>query len=233
MPDRALVTTQINEEEMRDKALSCTVVSFIPWELNEEKPGLIPPRFKIEKSDGKIPTITHIRKAFHFVYLDETRGSLKANDPSDEVANSICNDFINAQLEVDDVAKPGIFWLPGLLFYDEIAKKYKERLDAVKEGQRRWFLNICRIADDDWNRYHKHNSVSDFQRTAARMLGWDPKEHLWMDPEVVQKPFEGKTTRCLACNTELEGEPVICKACGCILRPSEYDKMKFTTKKES
>jgi len=212
------------ELEPREKALACTVVSLVPWDIEEFKPGLIPGRFVIPKSDTKTPAILHVVKSIHYVYLDDTRGSLQARDPSDEVAKSIVNDFVSGQLVLDENASPGIFWIPGFLELDEVLEKYKVEITRQKIRQNRWFLNIARMADDDWTRYHKHNVISDFQRTAALLIGWNPDSHEWMRAEIKEKE---NVKLCIACNSPLPGDPIMCPTCKCILKPEEWKKLEF------
>jgi hypothetical protein len=38
------------------------------------------------------------------------------------------------------------------------------------------------LADNDWNRYHQHNVVSDFQRKCADFIGWSAAQHEWISP---------------------------------------------------
>lgn len=224
---------EVSEEifDPKEKYLGCTVVSLIPWKLTEEKPGLIPGRYSIPASDGINPIFIYIRKAKHSVYLDDTRGSLWAADPSDEVAAAICRDFKSGQLAIDEDSEPGLFWLAGLLMREEILGEHSDRIKSAQRKQLNWFLNIAKIADDDWDRYHKHVVVSDFQRIAAKMIGWDPEEHEWMKAAIKEKPFEGKVTRCIACNAQLEGDPVICRFCTCILKPEVHKTLVFTKEK--
>jgi hypothetical protein len=177
-------------------SLRCTVVSLVPLEINEEKPGLCPPRFRIPASDGETPQIIHVDTAHHFVYLDESRGSLQVKNPSDIIAKSIVEDYKAGQMGVDDECGPAIFWIDKELTLDEVMKDYKVELMKLRLRQRQWLLNICMIADNDWQRYHQHNVISSFQREAAKMIGWDPKDHEWMTPAMTMQ--EG-TIKCPYC----------------------------------
>src|SRR5258708_31153204 len=106
-------------------SLKSTVISFVPFDINEEKPGLYPPRYSISASDVKTPSLLHIETANHFVYLDESRGSLRVPDPSDQVARSVVEDYIESQLSVDDEARPALFWVPDELSVEEIQYRFK------------------------------------------------------------------------------------------------------------
>jgi uncharacterized protein YqjF (DUF2071 family) len=55
---------------MAQKILGCTVVSIVPFKINEQKPGLIPGIFTIEASDGKNPQVLVVQDARHNVYID-------------------------------------------------------------------------------------------------------------------------------------------------------------------
>jgi hypothetical protein len=208
---------------MSEPRLACTVVSFVPFPIKEEKPGLIPGRFFIKDSDTKEPEVLQIEKAIHFVYLDENRGSLQVRDPADEVARSIVEDFCTAQLGISEGCHPGIFWVPGAYSVKEIKEQFGKQCIEAKIAQMRWLTKICQIADDDWNKYHQHNVVSDFQRTAAHIIGWKPEEHEWMNKRQVNED----STRCPACQTLVSPSLVVCTSCKCILRPEEYKKLQF------
>jgi hypothetical protein len=200
----------------------CTIVSIVPRPIRQEFPGLIPPIFELEESDGNYPVVKLVKTAMHFVYLDETRGSLRVQDSPNEVARAICDDFTNSQVGVstDSVGRPGIFWLVGELTAPEVIEKHTPRLQNAHALQTIWMTDLARMADNDWNRYHAHNVVSEFQIKVARMLGWNPEQHDWMTPE--KHP-----DTCPACNTPTKSGIIICPTCRCILNPEEYKKLQF------
>lgn len=210
---------------MTDKTekLGCTVVSFVPFDIFEEKPGLIPGRFAIPAcKDGK-PQVLHVDKAIHYVYLDETRGSLVQRNPSDTVAESIVEDFVTSQMGISEGARPALFWVPGLRNEAEVSILYKERVEQALAEQKHWFLNCCRIADDDWNKYRKHNSVSDTQRQMAVQLGWKPEQHPWMDSAVIPESI----SVCPSCTTQVNSAAVLCPNCKCVLDVEKFKGLQF------
>lgn len=221
------MTATTPQMSVHEKALHCTIVSFIPWPLHEFKPGLMPGHFHINASDTKTPTCIYIaNKTIHYVYLDDTRGSLPARDPSDEVARSIVQDYVASQLGVDEGARPGIFWVPGYHTPEEILKNFEDMCKEIKSAQTNWFLNLARIADDDWTRYRKHNVISDFQRVAASLINWSPEDHEWMRAAIKQKDLEGPPTKqCIACRQHIDLEAVVCNFCKCIVDPEKATKM--------
>jgi hypothetical protein len=176
-------------------SLNSTVISFVPFDINEEKPGLYPPRYHIKASDMKEPSLLPIGTANHFVYLDESRGTLRVPDPSDQVARSIVEDYIESQLCVDDDSKPALFWVPEEIDAQRVKETFKVEIVRKLLSQKRWFLNVAKLADNDWSRYHQHNVISEFQRKCADFIGWNHKEHEWMSPMITMKssscPFCG------------------------------------------
>jgi hypothetical protein len=163
-------------------SLESTVISLIPFEVREHKPGLFPTHFHIEASDMKTPSLLHVGTCYHFLYLDETRGNVRVPNPSDIVARAIVDDYVNSQIATDDEAKPALFWVPERVTVEEAKEKYKIEIARHLLRQKKWFINICMLADNDWNRYHQHNVISSFQRRCAEILGWTSQEHEWLGP---------------------------------------------------
>lgn len=171
-------------------ALESTVVSFIPFEIVAHKPGLYPPHYKVNPSDMKTPELLHVGTAFHFIYLDETRGYLRVSNPSDIVARAIVDDYVTSQISVDDESRPALFWVPEKVGVKEVQERFKLEIAKALQSQKKWFTNVCMLADNDWNRYHQHNVISSFQRKCAEIIGWSPEQHEWMAPMTT---FEGLT----------------------------------------
>jgi hypothetical protein len=168
-------------------SLESTVVSLVPFEITAHKPGLYPPYFRIASSDMKTPELLHVGTSYHFTYLDETRGSLRVPDPSDQVARAIVEDYTNSQLSVDDNSGPALFWIPENLGVAEVQIKYKSEITRYLQRQKSWFLNVSMLADNDWSRYHQHNVISAFQRKCADIIGWNSAEHEWMSPQTTME----------------------------------------------
>jgi hypothetical protein len=185
-------------------SLESTVVSLVPFEILAHKPGIYPPYFQIKASDMKTPELLHVGTSYHYTYLDETRGSLRVPDPSDQVARAIVEDYTNSQLSVDDEASPALFWIPENLNVIQIQEKFKVDIARYLIKQKRWFLNICMLADNDWSRYHQHNVISTFQRKCAEYIGWDSSKHEWMSPQTTME-----SSSCPYCGTSVpKGLPV-------------------------
>jgi hypothetical protein len=207
----------------KERDLRCTVISIVPFIIDENKPGLIPSRYVIAPSVNGEPQILHVGTAIHYVYIDETRGSLQVRDPSFEIAKSIVQDYVNSQLGISEDAGPGIMYVNREMSLSEVKTILKLELMKLKLRQNRWFENICRIADDDWTRYQKHTVISDFQRTAAETLGWDSSKHPWMKIQA----SELKPNKCPACSTPVSENSIVCSNCRCILDKEKYEKLAF------
>lgn len=214
---------------IRDKALACTVASFVPFTIQEQKPGLFPGKFDIPASDTKTPQVIHIKNSIHYVYLDDTRGSIIARDPSDEVAASICNDFINSQLGLKDDARPALLWFPGALNVAEIMEEYKAECLKAKQFQYNWFVELVKIADDDWQRYHKHTVISDFQRKIANIMGLSPEKHEWMSEQVFEAQNSPAPKLCVACKSAIHADAAVCPVCRAIQNVDKAKNFNFAS----
>jgi hypothetical protein len=185
-------------------SLRSTVISLVPLDITERKPGLVPSMYHIPASDMKTPSLLKVDTATHFVYMDESRGSLPVKNPSDIVAKSIVDDYCSSQLGIDEEASPALFWVAKDLEIEEVQSRFKIEIMRALIKQKRWFLNVSMMADNDWARYHQHNVISFFQRKVAEIIGWNPKEHEWMAPGTTMK-----SSPCPYCGISVpEGLPV-------------------------
>src|SRR5580765_8304096 len=94
-----------------------TVVSILPVQIDESKPGLLPGQYIIPgvKDPMEDVEVLHVFRAKFPVYLDENRPALIVPAPSDTVANSICVDYKVSMpgFEVG-ISEPGLFWARGM-----------------------------------------------------------------------------------------------------------------------
>jgi hypothetical protein len=150
---------------------NATVVSILPAKVNEEKPGLYPGTFQIPAAKDGDFNILHVGVSHYIVYLDSSRGSLRVPELGSKIARSIVEDFIKAQIGVEDGREPGLFWVEGHLTKEEILAKHKDLLEQAKEKQKNWFTALVMLGDDNWVRYGTHSAISGVQITAAKSLG--------------------------------------------------------------
>lgn len=207
---------------MTQSVMGCTVVSFVPFPITEEKPGLIPSRFNIEAADANTPRVLYVNEVMYYVYLDETRGSLPVQARADRVAQSIVDDYVQSQIAIDENSRPGIFWVPGRYSAFEVLLNFKDLCKEAQNVQMGWFEKLGRMGDNDWKRYGQHNAISDVQRKAAEMLGWRPEEHEWMGGRT-----SDTSIRCPACTMLVPKGAIICSSCKCILDPEKHKTLAF------
>ena len=198
--------------------LKSTIVSIVPFVIKEYKPGLYPPHYIIPaSSDGdKDIQIVHVGEATHYMYIDQDRGHARLFTPPYEVARSVVEDFVSGQLGVDENAAPGLFWLPREESLESVKSEHKEKLELARTRQRNWFKNATMIADNDWNRFHQHNVISDFQRRMAVLIGLDPVKHEWMSPEVA-----ASKVKCPGCYSMVDPQQAFCAICLTVINPEK------------
>ena len=186
--------------------MDITIVSFLPWALNELKPGLIPEQYYIPPAiDGK-PGILHINDARSNLYVRDGK-TYPITHPAEEVANSLVNDYCSAMLQAEDDKKPAIFWVHGKYSADDILNKFKIEIEQARKKQSAWFIKLVRLADDDWAKFGQHRMITDIQRYAAHNLGLVNKP--WMQDLEPQQ-----YTKCPACSTMVDITAAVCKNCG-------------------
>ena len=184
----------------------CTVVSLLPYPLEEGKPSLIPGVFYIPAcEDKKIPVVIHVNDGFSRLYIRDGK-TFPVTHPGEEIAQSIVEDYCTSQLEADADARPAIFWVSGKLSPMEVITKHKKTLDDVKTKQNRWFLRLVKRADDDYAVSKQSRMVTELQRKAAAALGLRNKE--WMQE---LEPIEH--IKCPFCSTIIEEAAAVCKNC--------------------
>lgn len=198
-----------------------TVVSLVPFEINETKPGLIPGSFIIPPSTNNEIQILHVTEAIFFVYIDEQRGSMKITTPSYKVAASIVEDYLTAQLGVDPDVHPAVFWVRGKLTALEVQLRHGDQITSAHESQNRWFDKLIMLADDDWEKTRQHMTISDTQRHAARARG---QNRPWLI-----KPADApvKFKICPSCASSVPEAAVLCPICKLVLDPERHKELVY------
>ena len=212
---------------MERQVPAATVISMVPFPIDEVKPGMTPSKFHLDPAPFDGFTTLLIHKCQHGVYLDQFRPVLIVPTAPEEVAEAICLDYKKGQLGIlMNEAEPGLFWVPGDFSTPESHKQLVAMAAAdfrsAKEKQIAWFKAIVAMADDIWNKFHQRGMVSSMQRLAATYL---KLERGWLlDDEVKQSMSE-----CSVCFEKVNPNAIVCRHCGAILNQTEYDKRKFTT----
>ena len=156
----------------KDELLS-SVISIVPFPIEEMKPGLYPGNFEIKSSIDNIPEILHVGESVYHVEVDAGR-SITVTVPSHRIAESIVNDFLSSQLAVRsgeiNECGPGIFWKFGKYSMERILLECAGELESARQRQHKWFTRLVEMADDDWEKLRQHRAITDMQRKAAKFL---------------------------------------------------------------
>jgi len=198
----------------------CTIVSLIPFQIDEEKPGLVPKTYRIPPCVGGIPQVLHVTTARSYIQLDDERPAIVSRTPASDLARAIVRDYIDGQMCVSEDCLPGLGWLPGKLSATEILTKHVDFITKLREQNRRWFAALVRVADDDWNRYHSHKAISDFQRSACNSLSLTREWNV----DVVEI---SKMVTCPSCGSSAKPEAATCGFCRCVLDEAKFEKLKY------
>ena len=187
-----------------------TVVSLLPIELNEKKPGIYPGHFTIPAAKGEDFEILNLANSVAHVYMDESRGSMTIVQESEVVAKSIVDDYINSCIAVDKLESviPGLFWVEGEFNKPGILSKFPEKIKEAKFNQSKWFHALVKMADDDWARNRSHKSITPLQKLAATSLEQFLGKKEWASVVDVQA-----YKACKFCTSQIPNEAVVCPVC--------------------
>lgn len=213
-------------------SLKSTLISLVPFPISEFKPGLCPGQFDVSASENGRPSCKVIDQAFYYVYIDKDRGSLRVVDPSYKLAAAICLDYNQSQLGARPECHPGFYWKLGEFTTEQIEKEHAEELAAYRSIQMNWFIELVKMADDDWEKTRQHYSISDVQRYALKSI--DPTNSR-MRPWLIVNPLlqaneqesAAKSIICPACASDIIASAVMCRYCRCIIDQKRYSEMSF------
>jgi len=199
-----------------------TVVSLVPYEVKDSKPGIIPGEYTVPPSNGIIPALLIVKDANSPLYRGSDMPNFNMIIPGEEIARSLVNDYIRAQLVYAEDAHPALFWIPGE-FRDGnvVITKFNPELEKSRTVQNNWFKKLVELADDEWSRNHQHKTITDIQRFACRSLGLTEQKEWYTSPDPVQM------IKCPACMTMVEKAAVVCRNCKHILDPAQAKKLGF------
>lgn len=212
----ALLVSLENDEQ-------CTIISIVPFMINEFKPGIYPGRFIIQPClDTKKPETLLVGTSVHFIPQyngDDEMPPHVVKTSCKDIAKAVVSDYLQGQMDVDEFCGPGIAWLPGKVIGSELLTKHPNLYMKLVKMQSAWFEKLVQRADNDWNRYKRHTVISENQRFACRALGL---ERDWLTPNSSEIPV-----KCPACFSQCSSQAVVCMNCRCILDKEKYDKMTF------
>lgn len=198
---------------------NCTVISLVPFSIKEIKPQVIPGYFQIPPAKKDSFQRLPVGESIYWMESPyKGMPPIKITETPRAMARSIVNDYIEAQLATDTDTAPGLFWVEGHWDKREITEGFASELEAARNRQNRWFVNLIRIADDDWAQSHQHRAISDIQRHAARALG--------MSKEWLTVSVDERMVQCPLCKELVRHDAIVHNMCGYILKPEEYEKLR-------
>lgn len=191
--------------------MTATVVSLVPYAIEERKPGLIPGSFQIPAAKDGEPQFLYVKESKFDVYAGDNR-SIRVSVQPYEVARSIVDDHIDGSLLVTKgVAEPALFWVVGeVKNRQHLVTNFREEVHAAAVRQQTWFRVLVEKADDDWQRYRQHKMVSDLHKHAARALKLDRE---WL----LQEEIDRQLSECPACFVKVNPKAAFCFNCKTIL----------------
>jgi len=200
-----------------------TVVSILPKTISERKATITPGFFEIPPGSFENPSLLVIGPSSWWREVDENQPLLEIPVSSIQVADSIVRDYANGLLACNMADQmPGIFYIPGEWTVAKLKAEHSPLLLKAQAGQKKWFLELVRIADILWSRSNGNPlSISDDARLACKQLN------------ITQKPWLGdlqtaELVRCVACGSLRNQLFPICQTCKAIADPVRAKELGIT-----
>lgn len=203
--------------------MSATVVSIFPFALPKiQKPSLYPGEWDIPISKDGRPAVLIIGDNVKTPYFNPMapRGQENTMIPvlADEVARSIVEDQISSMIHVTEDAQPGLFWVHGEYSIDKVERELSDKLDELREKQRRWFAENVKEADDLWGKWRQHRMIGQRHRDAANFLGL---KRDWCD---LDRHID-EVVPCKFCTILIPKIAVVCPNCKQVLQKDQYEEL--------
>lgn len=186
-----------------------TVVSLVPIEIRENKPGLRPPTYLIPPAPRGDFNLLHIADAKYAYYIDVHRGAITLVESAEVVANAVVDDYLRASIFRTDEAYPGLFWVPGKATKEIIKAMHADKLEKAQKAQDKWCNILLRQADDAWRQWRRHNMITDTQRAIANYLGLKREWTEEIDPT--------QNVECRFCTSVISARAKVCPICRMVL----------------
>lgn len=213
-PNRRTIRAPINP---MDKS---TIVSILPKSISERKVTIQPGIFELAPGTYEKPSILVVGSSSWWREIDENQPLLEIPVSSIQVADSVVKDYCNGLLGCNmGDQMPGLFYIPGEYTVSLLVKEHKLLLDQALTRQKKWYLELVRIADILWSRTNGNPlSISDDARLACRELN------------IENKPWLGdlrtaELVRCTACGSLRNANYPICQTCKTIVDKPLWEKL--------
>ena len=194
-----------------------TIVSLSKREVREEIPGMQISSYHLPPA-GTLPNILVVRDSYYYK-PDVNGGQDRILVGCNEIANCVVHMHTTSQIMYRIDRYPALFYVADReLTVDDVERDYGKELKEAIARQRRWFVALVRLADDDWQRLPRHQMISDIQRTACMELGLNR-------PWLSSVPDEDKTS-CPFCGSDLINPAApICPSCGKVHSPERLKEL--------
>lgn len=197
-----------------------TIVSIFPKRIQERKATVSPGLFDVPPGSFDKPAILVVGTSSWWKEIDDTQPLLEIPVSSISVADSVVKDYCNGLLACNmSDQMPGLFYLPGEWNAESVKKEHQPIILKYLAFQRKWFLELVRIADILWSRSNGNPlSISEDARLACKELN------------ITQKPWLGdlqtaELVRCVACGSLRNGQFPVCPTCKAVADPELAKKL--------
>lgn len=195
---------------MAEDTSKATIVSLLPWEINENKgAGLSPGHFIIPAAPKNGLSVLVVGDSKYHIYIDSDRGSLEQVETALKMAESIVQDYIKSIPFGQGVGKPGLFFVPGPLSVEDVKKYHAKKLEQYQKSNKEWMNVLIKLSDDEWSKNRQRQAIPDICRYSAHALGLDRE---WARDAVVEE-----TKACKFCTSPIAVSAIICPNCRQIL----------------
>lgn len=200
-----------------------TVISILPKEIHEVKHTIQPGIFHVPAGNFDKPGVLVLGPSSWWREIDEEQPLLEIPVSSIQVADSVVRDYCNGLLacNMNDLM-PGIFYIPGEWNVEKLKKEQMPLLLKYQAIQKRWFLELIKIADILWSRSNGNPlAISDDARLACKELN------------ISNKPWLGdlqtaELVRCIACGALRNQLFPICQSCHAIVDKEKAKELGLT-----
>jgi hypothetical protein len=215
--NRRTIRAPVNE---LDKS---TVVSIFPKEIKEVKCTIQPGVFEIPAGTFDSPAILVVGPSSWWREIDEDQPLLEIPHSSIQIADSVVRDYCNGYLACEMGSQmPGLFYIPGVWTVERLKKEQMPLLLKYQAMQKKWYLEIIKIADILWSRSNGNPlAVSSDARLACKELHIENKP--WIGDIVA-----AELVRCIACGSLRNPLFPICQSCHAIVDKEKAKELGLT-----
>ena len=200
-----------------------TVVSILPKTVAARYATIQPGFFDLAPGTFENPSVLVVGPSSWWRDVDENQPLLEIPVSSIQIADSIVRDYANGLLACNMADQmPGLFYVPGDYTVERLKKEHVPLLTKAVAAQKKWFLELIRIADILWARSNGNPlSIQDDARLACRELN------------ITAKPWLGdlqtaELVRCVACGALRNQMFPICQTCKAIADPVRAKELGLT-----